>query len=223
MIFSFQNRLKGQTVPVARLTPDSFLNAAVAEICGMQQRRLRAVSAQKLAAQGACKDVSRAVEHLVDIRLLDKTDLPVQSCQIPHPVSGFDTGDDGIFDLLCIQKRLVCAGEGQARQQGGLRPVRRDEIGEAAQLAHCVHVRVRKAVIERFTVAKHGIDDDERFFLREAADKLRGKADLLRCAAVAGHDAVKLDADPLPVRGEGAHAVRHVLHGIALKAAGVRG
>ena len=72
-------------------------------------------------------------------------------------------------------------------------------------------------------VAKHGIDDDERFFLREAADKLRGKADLLRCAAVAGHDAVKLDADPLPVRGEGAHAVRHVLHGIALKAAGVRG
>ena len=26
MFFSFQNRLKGQTIPVARLTPDSFLN-----------------------------------------------------------------------------------------------------------------------------------------------------------------------------------------------------
>ena len=205
-----------------RLALDRFVDAAVAEVRGAVQRVHRRFSAQQLAAQGACKHVARAVQRQLDKGPQHEADAAVQPREIADAGLGADAGENGVFDLLRVEKRLVRAGAGEAREQRRLRPVGRDHVRQTAQLPHGVDMRVGKAAIEPSVVAQHWVDHDERPPVCEAADELRREPDLLRRAAVAGGDAVKLHADLLPVRGKRAHGFGRVLHDVAGEAARVR-
>ena len=71
-------------------------------------------------------------------------------------------------------------------------------------------------------IAQHGVYDHKRVRIGKAADELRCQLDLLDCAAVAGDNGVKFDADFSPMRGEQPHIFCHVLHNEAGKATRVR-